>query len=167
MGWVVGKSGDLNAGTAQLRDGLVNVDGGRVKYFLPSHLALLTQLYIDSGNADDALRTLDEAKSLVERSDERVWESELHRLTGEVLFMLREKPSELVRPEYERAREIARRAGAKSLELRASTSLARLWSAQGRYDEAREVLEPVYAQFTEGFDTADLRLARSVLAELP
>jgi predicted ATPase len=73
----------------------------------------------------------------------------------------------LIQPEYERAREIARRAGARSLELRASTSLARLWSAQGKCDDARDVLEPVYAQFTEGLDTADLRLARSVLAELP
>ncbi|NCF82294.1 MAG: AAA family ATPase [Proteobacteria bacterium] len=166
-GWVDGRSGDLHAGIAQFQDGLVIIDGGGNRYFLPGYLALLTQLHIDSGNADDALRTLDEAKRLVDQSGERMWESELHRLTGDVLSMSGEKPSELVQPEYERAREVARRTGAKSLEFRASTSLARLWSTQGRYDEAREVLKPIYACFTEGLDTADLRLARSVLAELP
>jgi predicted ATPase len=165
-GWAMGKSGDVHAGLAQLREGLVKVDGGRIRYFLPSYLAMLAQLYMESGNADDARRTLDDATSLVEETDERMWEAELHRLTGDVLLMLGENSRESVQPEYELAMEIARRAGARSLELRASTSLARLWSTQGRSDEARAVLEAVYAGFTEGFETADLKSARSVLADL-
>ena len=166
QGWAIGKSGDLHAGIAQLQDGLVKVEGGRIRYFLPSYLAMLARLYMDSGNVDDARRALKDAKTLVEQTDERMWEAELNRLTGDVLLMLGEEPPESVQSEYEQAIEIARGAGAKSLELRASTSLARLWSTQGRCAEARAVLEPVYAHFTEGFETVDLRQARSVLAEL-
>jgi class 3 adenylate cyclase/predicted ATPase len=166
MGWAIGKSGDVRAGIEQLREGLDKVRSSRIRYFLPSYLALLVRLYLESGDAENARQTLLDAQTLVEHSDERVWEAELHRLTGDVFLMLGNESSEAIQSQYERALEAARRAGAKSLELRACTSLARLLRTRGRSDDARRVLSPVYDWFTEGFDTPDLKMARSVLSDL-
>ena len=95
-----------------------------------------------------------------------LWEPEVHRLMGDLL--LRRNPSAADRAEisYRRAIERARSQEAKSWELRASTSLARLWRDQGKCTEARKLLAPVYGWFTEGFDTADLQEARALLDEL-
>ena len=105
------------------------------------------------------------AQAMIEESEERYWEAELHRLRGELLLMQGAPLSE-VEQCFHRAIEIARRQQAKSLELRAAMSLSRLWRQQGKRAEARDMLAEIYSWFTEGFDTADLREAKALLDEL-
>jgi adenylate cyclase len=111
------------------------------------------------------LKTVGEGLELVQQSGERCWEAELYRVQGELL--LRRDPWHPgARASLERAVEIARKQGARSLELRATTSLARLLDRQGERSEARAILTAIHSWFTEGFDTADLRDAKELLEEL-
>jgi predicted ATPase len=105
-----------------------------------------------------------EALAAVARSDERHWEAEIYRVKGELL--LESQKSSEAETCFRRAIEIARRQSAKSLELRATTSLARLLDKQRKQDEARRMLGEIYGWFTEGFDTADLKDAKALLEEL-
>jgi predicted ATPase len=108
---------------------------------------------------------LAEALALVDKTGERWWEAELHRLKGELLRR-RASPTEEVEACFHQALDIARRQQAKSLELRAAMSLSRLWQQQGQRADARELLAPIHGWFTEGFDTADLQEAKALLEEL-
>jgi predicted ATPase len=130
------------------------------------HLTLLAGAYGRAGQITEALATLEEALVLVHKNAERLFEAEIYRLKGELLLK-QATPSE---PEAEgcfhQALDIAHRQEAKSLELGAATSLARLWQRQGKRAEAHALLAPVYGWFTEGFDTADLCDARALLEEL-
>jgi predicted ATPase len=107
-----------------------------------------------------------EALVLVDRTGERWWEAELHRLKGKLL--LARSPENHIEAEvcFQQALAVACQQQAKSLELRAAISLSRLWQRQGKRDEARELLVPIYGWFTEGFETADLQEAKALLAEL-
>ena len=109
---------------------------------------------------------LNEAFEQKNTNDERYWEAELHRLRGEA--MLASKDRELSGAEacFDKALSVAMDQDSKALALRAATSLARLRAATGRRDEARSILSPVYGEFTEGFDTADLREAKNLIEEL-
>jgi predicted ATPase len=98
--------------------------------------------------------------------DERWWQAELHRLKGQLLLSLTADNATAAEASYKRAINVAQSQGAKSLELRAATSLSRLWHAQGKVESARELLTPIYAWFTEGFDTPDLKDARALLNKL-
>jgi predicted ATPase len=102
----------------------------------------------------------------VETTKERFWEAEINRIAGGIA--LSEPTAEVANAEayFERALAVARTQQAKSWELRAATSLARLWRDQGKREEARELLAPVYGWFTEGFDTLDLKEAKALLEEL-
>jgi predicted ATPase len=100
----------------------------------------------------------------VEKTDERFFEAELRRLRGELLLMQGDKTE--AEACFKHAIEVARRQQAKSWELRATTSLARLWRKQGKVDEARQALGEIHGWFTEGFDTADLIEAKKLLEEL-
>jgi predicted ATPase len=102
----------------------------------------------------------------VEQQDERWWEAEVHRLRGVLLLRQTGMPQEEAEAWLQRALDVARRQEAKSLELRAAMSLSRLWQQQGKRDEARALLVPIYGWFTEGFDTADLQEAKALLEEL-
>jgi predicted ATPase len=102
----------------------------------------------------------------VEQHDERWWEAEVSRLRGVVLLRQPGTPPAEAEACFQRALDVARRQEAKSLELRAAMSLARLWHHQGKRDEARGLLAPIYGWFTEGFDTADLQEAKALLEEL-
>jgi predicted ATPase len=102
----------------------------------------------------------------VQTTKESWWEADLHRIAGEVALMGPENDDVKAEAHFERALAIARQQQAKSWELRASMSLARLWRDQGKVSEARELLAPVYGWFTEGFDTRDLKEAKALLAEL-
>jgi predicted ATPase len=107
-----------------------------------------------------------EALVHIEKSDERYVEAELYRLKGELLLIqLPPAPAE-AEASLHKALEVASSQSAKSWELRATTSLARLWQHQGKRAEARELLQPVYDWFTEGFDTQDLKDAKALLDEL-
>jgi predicted ATPase/DNA-binding SARP family transcriptional activator len=137
--------------------------GARLR--LPYFLSLLAQVYGRAGQAEEGLAAIDEALAEARVHNERWWDAELHRLRGELLLMHGADTPD-VETALLRAIEIARAQQAKSLELRATISLARLWIAQGRSDDARRQLGGVYAWFTEGFETPDLWTARQLLAEL-
>jgi predicted ATPase len=132
----------------------------------PYFLALLAEAYGNAGQADDGLQVLAEALMLVDKTGERLWEAELHRLQGELLLRQAIPDTTQAEPCFQQALTIARRQQAKSLELRAAMSLAQLWHQQGKQAEARALLAEVYGWFTEGFDTADLQEARALLTVL-
>jgi predicted ATPase len=114
---------------------------------------------------DDAWRCSGEAMNAMATTSERWWEPEVYRIAGEIALLSRERDT-ASEAYFERALEVARAQQAKSWELRAATSMARLWREQGKRDEARELLAPVYGWFTEGFDTLDLKQAKALLEEL-
>jgi predicted ATPase len=129
-------------------------------------LSLLADAEERVGRPAMGLGVLDEALALAEEMDERWWEAELHRLKGQLLLSLTADNAAAAEACYERAINVAQGQGAKSLELRAATSLTRLWHRQGKVETARELLAPIYAWFTEGFDTVDLKEAKALLNEL-
>jgi predicted ATPase len=102
----------------------------------------------------------------VERSKEKWCEAEVHRIAGEIALKSLAPDTEKAEKHFERSLSVARQQQAKSWELRATMSLARLWRAQGKVQQARELLAPVYRWFTEGFDTRDLKEAKALLEEL-
>ena len=134
--------------------------------FLPMWLTHLAAAYADLGQLDDALRCVGEAKSAVEATGERWCGAEVYRVTGEIALMASKRDAGKGKAYFERALAVARQQQAKSWELRASMSLARLWRDQGKVQQARKLLAPVYGWFTEGFDTRDLREAKALLEEL-
>jgi predicted ATPase len=154
--------GALEQAVACLREGLASPLGA-VRY-RPYGLAGLAEALTRQGEHGAALAAAREGMETQEETGQRLWGAELHRVEGIALVGLNrldEGQSAL-----EKALRVARRQQAKSYELRAATSLARLWGAQGRRGEARELLTPVYGWFTEGFDTADLKKAKALLAQL-
>jgi predicted ATPase len=169
QGWMLMAQGRVEEGIATMRQGVAALRNPGAGSHVPSHLARLAEAYGMVGQADQGLATLDEALDLVHHTDERWWEAELYRLRGE---LLRQAAGGGQRAEwtpqacFQHALEIARRQQAKSLELRAAMSLSRLWQQQGKRDDARQLLAPIYGWFTEGFDTADLQEAKALLEEL-
>jgi predicted ATPase len=117
-----------------------------------------------AGNPEEGLATLAEALALVEETDERYGESDLHRVQAYLLLLQGDQTAAEI--SLHKAIEVARHQQAKSWELRAATSLARLWQQQDKQDEARQMLAGIYGWFSEGFDTPDLRQAQSLLEEL-
>ena len=133
---------------------------------VPTVLTFLAEAHGARGEIDEALHTLAEAEVLIEKNGERWWESETHRLKGELLLSMSSDNAPEAETRFGKALDVARRQQAKSLELRAATSQARLWRDQGKMAEAHELLVPVYNWFTEGFDTPDLQDAKALLDEL-
>ncbi len=127
---------------------------------------MLADAYRETGRLDDALGALTEALATADEHEIRHYEAETHRLKGELLLKQNDSNAAEAQSCFERAIEIARRQSGKSLELRATMSLARLLAKQGRCDEARTMLTDIYNWFTEGFDTADLKDAKALLEEL-
>ena len=130
-------------------------------------LGVLAEGLADAGQLAEGLATIDEALARCERNEDRWCSAWLLRVKGE-LVLLENKPDAVAVAEgyFRQALEWARRQGALSWELRAATSLARLWRDQGRTKDARELLAPVYDRFTEGFETADLKATKALLDEL-
>jgi predicted ATPase len=156
--------------------------------FWPYFLTLLAEAYGKEGQGEEGLSVLAEALAVVDRTGERVYEAELYRLKGTLMLQSQaslgqvntgqdkskdtNSQSPAPNPQLEaeacflKAIEIAQRQQAKSLELRAVMSLARLWQSQGKQDEAQQILSEIYGWFTEGFDTKDLQEAKALLEEL-
>ena len=134
--------------------------------WLPLWLCHLARAYAELGQFDNAWRFIGEAMTAVERAKERWYEAEVNRVAGQIALKSPEPDPAKAEAYFERARAVARQQQAKSWELRASMSLARLWRDQGKVPEARELLAPVYGWFTEGFDTRDLKEAKALLEEL-
>jgi predicted ATPase len=134
--------------------------------FLPLYLPHLARAHAELGQFEEAWRCIGEAMTAVETTKEKWCEAEIHRTAGEITLMSPEPDAAKAQAYFERALAISRAQQAKSWELRAATSMARLWHDQGKRDEARELLAPVYGWFTEGFDTLDLKQAKALLDEL-
>ena len=148
-----------------MRQGLAGWRAIGAEFARPYCLAMLAEAYAQNGQAEEGLAVVAEALAAVETTGERFYEAELHRLRGELLLP---SPSQRTAAAacFQQALDIARRQQAKSWELRAAMSLARLWQQQGKRDVARELLAPIYGWFTEGFDTTDLQEAKALIEEL-
>jgi predicted ATPase len=126
----------------------------------------LARAYAELGQAEEARRYVGETITMVETTKQRWFEVEVNRVAGEIALMSPEPDATKAEAYFERALAIGRQQQAKSWELRATMSMARLWRDQGKRDAARDLLAPVYGWFTEGFDTLDLKEAKSLLGEL-
>jgi predicted ATPase len=126
----------------------------------------LAEAYAELGQFDDAWRCMSEALTAIDTTNERWFEAEVNRVAGEVVRRSPQRDATEVEAYFNRALAVARQQQAKSWELRAAMSMARLWRDQGKRDEARELIAPVYGWFTEGFDTLDLKEAKGLLDEL-
>ncbi len=165
-GWTLVTQELGEEGIAQMRQVLSPFPAKRAELWRPYWLALLVEVYGKDRQVEEGLQTLAEALALTDRSGESWYKAELHRLKGELL--LQQSPDNQTEAEtcFHQALSIARNQQAKSLELRAATSLARLWQSQDKRRDTYDVLAPVYEWFTEGFDTADLHEAKALLGEL-
>ena len=130
---------------------------------MPLYLSYLARAYAQLGQVDDAWRCICEAITTMETTKERWYEAEVHRVAGEIARMSPGAGTASAEAYLEQALAIARAQQAKSWELRVAMSMARLWCDQGKRDEARDLLAPIYGWFTEGFDTRDLKEAKGLL----
>jgi predicted ATPase/class 3 adenylate cyclase len=163
-GWTLSQQRQAAAGIAQMHQGLAAYRATGAELFRTYWLALLAEAYGTAGQVQEGLQVLDEALALVDKNGERYWEAELYRRKGELLLQSGvggvERGAEVY---FQRALAVAHRQQAKALELRAALSLSRLWRQQGKRAEAYQFLAGVYGWFTEGFATADLQEARTLL----
>jgi len=184
-GWALAAQGREKEGVAQIKQGLTARLATGSELWLTYYLALLAEAHGKAGQTEEGLSVLAEALAQVDKTEERYYEAELYRLKGQLVLQsgVRSPESENPSPQpltpntqaetereaegcFHRAIDIARRQQAKSWELRAVTSLARLWQQQGKAKEAHEMLAEIYGWFTEGFDTKDLQEAKALLDSL-
>jgi class 3 adenylate cyclase/predicted ATPase len=165
-GWALAMQGEGEAAIAQLRQGLAAMATLEQEVARPLCLVLLAEAAGYAGQVEEGLRLLAEAMTALEASERGDLLAEAYRLQG--AFLLRQSTPDAAQAEacFQQALTIARRQEAKSWELRAATSLSRLWQQQGKRAEAYELLAPIYGWFTEGFDTADLQEAKALLESL-
>jgi predicted ATPase len=162
-GWALVKTGQKEEGVAQLRSGLDAYRAMDIRVYRPPFLALLAEACLEAGRIDEGLSAVRKALGEAEETEARWYEAELNRIEGELLLASKEPGESRTEASFHKAIAIAREQGAKSFELRAATSLAGLLAHQGRREEARALLAPIYGWFTEGFDTADLKEAKGLL----
>jgi predicted ATPase len=165
-GWALGHQGQAQEGIEQLTQGLRAYRDTASELLRPYFLALLADVRGTIGEPEAGLAVLAEALTLTDTTGQRWYAAELYRLKGALL--LQQSSSNQIEAEacFHHALDIARHQQAKSFELRASTSLSKLWQQQGKREEARQVLGDVYGWFTEGFTTADLQEAKALLDAL-
>jgi len=157
-------AGDFGA-LPEILAGMALAAGTGNQQAAPSILAILAEAQRAAGQLAESQGTVATALAVAAQTVQPFFDAELHRLDGELLLATGGEADEAA-ARYHRALAIAREQGSCSLELRAATSLARLWRDQGKRAEARDLLAPVYGWFTEGFDTADLQQAKTLLEEL-
>jgi predicted ATPase len=181
-GWALSEQGQGTEGLGQMRRGLAAFQATGAEILLPFYLALLAEAFAKVGQVEEGLSTLAEALTLVNKTGERNYEAELYRLRGELTLVpariqslgssvtdsqsLNPDPQGEAEGCFLKAIEIAQKQHAKSLELRAVMSLARLWQRHGKQTDGWQRLTEIYAWFTEGFETADMQDAKALLAEL-
>jgi predicted ATPase len=165
-GWAMAEQGRKKEGIAQIQEGLAASRATGAEVFRPHFLTLLAEACMETGRLDAGLNALTEALATADEHEIRNYNAEMHRLKGELLLRQRDSNAAEAQRCFWRAVEIARNQSAKSWELRATMSLARLLDKQGKRDEARVMLADIYDWFTEGFDTADLKDAKALLDDL-
>ena len=163
-GWALA-SEDPRAGIERIRQGTAMCGACELDLLMTGAHVALAEVWGRAGDPGAGLSAIAEGMTLAQQTGEEQRLAEFHRLQGELLA-LAESDAEQVEASFQLALQVSRRQQARSLELRAAVSLARLWQRQGRLGEARQLLEPLYAWFTEGFDTADLVDARMLLEDL-
>ena len=163
QGWLLARTEGPDSAIRLIRRGISATREARTLLGSTLLYGTLAEVELERGRAREGLAAVEDALAFAEKSGERFFEAELHRLKGELLRL----QGEGARAEacFQTALDVARRQGTRSLELRAATSLARLWSGSGRNDESRALLAPLYAGFSEGFDTRDLQDAKALLDE--
>jgi predicted ATPase len=164
LGWSLAEQDQATRGLALLQQGIVNwrADGASIN--VPYFLALLAETHGRLGQLDAGLAAIAQAMEVMAQTGERWYEAELHRLQGELLLAAG-APDGSVEAHFHQSLAVARRQQARSLELRATMSLCRLWRHRPEYHEARQMLAALYGWFTEGFDTPDLLEAKSLLTQ--
>jgi predicted ATPase len=165
QGWALAAQGQAQEGVAQMRRGHDAWQATGAELDRPYFLVLLAEAYGRVGQANEGLGLLAEATVVVDKG-ERYWEAEWYRLKGELLLACAAAHATEAETCFRQALDITRCQQAKSLELRAATSLSHLWQQQGKRAEAYNLLAPIYGWFTEGFDTADLQDAKALLDRL-
>jgi len=165
-GWLCALTGKASDAVQMISSGITALRSTGSTVLMSLYLACLARVYAEVGQFDDAWRCLGEALTTIEATKEMWWEADINRMAGEIELKSPEPNLTKAETYFERALAVARQQQAKSWELRAAMSLARLWRDQGKTVEARELLEPVYGWFTEGFDTRDLKKAKALLEEL-
>jgi predicted ATPase len=164
-GWAMVQEGAAEAGVALMRENAANRADLGVGWFQARYLCMLAAAYAQVGRAEPGLRAILQAREVVTRNEEHMWEGEVDRIEGELL-RVRGAPAPEIEACFARALAKTGQQSARSLELRAAMSQATLWHDQGERQKAYDLLAPVYGWFTEGFDTADLKDARALLGEL-
>jgi predicted ATPase len=165
-GWALAMQGQGEEGIAQVRQGIATLQATGAVLQVSYLCTLIAEVASHLGHPADSLQALAEAHTLVEQQEQRWWEAEVARLRGTLLLRRPEPLQAEAEACLQQALAVARRQQAKSLELRATMSLARLWQQQGKRQAAHDLLALVYGWFTEGFDTADLQEAKVLLQEL-
>jgi class 3 adenylate cyclase/predicted ATPase len=166
QGCVLALTGNPSDAVHQITSGIIGCRSTGATWALPTSLSYLAKAHADLRQFDDAWRCINEAIVAIEKTKERWFEAEVNRIAGEIALMSPKRDTVKAEAYFERALAVARQQQAKSWELRTAMSLARLWRDQGKVQQARELLAPVYGWFTEGFDTLDLKEAKALLDEL-
>ncbi len=164
LGWALVARGQVDEGLVELQLGLEAWRATGSKYSAPFRLGRAADAYRMAGLTEEAMCLVTEAEETMEQVGERWFEPELHRLKGEL--HLDSGDHHEAENCFRRAIEVARSQSARLFELRSANSLGRLWRSQGHPDRARELLAPLFAWFTDGFDTVDLKEAKAQLDEL-
>ena len=166
QGWADAQRGEATTEIALIRDGMAALEATGARLHTPLHRTLLAEALALAGKIEEGLATLDDALAKAAISGQRGWDAEIHRLRGELTARLPYPDPAKTEDSFRTALAITREQGTRGYELRAATSLARLWREQGRRGEARDLLAPLYGWFTEGFDTQDLKDAKALLDQL-
>jgi predicted ATPase/class 3 adenylate cyclase len=165
-GWALALQGQHDAGLSHLRETLSFMQTTGALAFVVLARLRLAEAYGTGGQAEEGLAVLAESLALVDKTGEGYYAAELYRLKGALLLQLSLDNQSAAEASFQKAIDVSRHQHAKSWELRAATSLARLWQQQGKRQEAHDLLAPIYGWFTEGFDTADLQDAKALLEAL-
>ena len=164
--WVSALTGNASNAVKMITSGITAWRSTGATIWIPVYLPTLARAYADLSQFDDAWRCIDEAMTAVETTKETACDADIQRIAGEIVLMSPEPDASNAEAYFERALTVSRSQQAKSWELRAAMSMARLWRDQGKRDEARDLLAPVYGWFTEGFHTLDLKEAKALLDAL-
>jgi class 3 adenylate cyclase/predicted ATPase len=165
-GWLLSQAGDAAGAVHTIASGIAAHRATGATVYIPLFIEYLAAAHLELDQFDIAKRLINEAIVVLETTKEGIWEAEAYRVAGEIERKSPDRNVAKAEEYFQQALSTARRQQAKSFELRASMSLARLWRGQGKAQQARELLAPVYGWFTEGFDTRDLKQAKALLDEL-